>query len=183
MVGRLFLIVGNSGSGKDSILEYAADHWDDTRRDLIVPKRYITRPASPDTEDYHSVTRDEYEQMDTAGDFFLGWESYGILYGVHRDVLRDIEKGKLVIVNVSRQIIEDTKKRFPTMKTIFVWVPLELTIQRIKDRGRENEEQMHKRIQRATKNQDLPGADFIIENTGTIEEAGSALIEYLVSFC
>ncbi|MHA1680226.1 MAG: hypothetical protein ACTSUE_04415 [Promethearchaeota archaeon] len=182
MKGRLFLIVGNSGSGKDSVLAHAVENWK-MECNIIVPRRYITRPESPETEKYHSISRETFDEMDGENLFALKWKSYDILYGVHREILDEIDAGNLVIVNVSRQIIDDTKKRFPDTKLIFVWVPLEVSIQRIRDRGRETEAQVQKRIERAKKHQDQPGADFIVKNTGTIEEAGNELIKYLEQFC
>lgn len=176
---NLFLIVGNSGSGKDSILAHARDNWIKEKPALIVPSRYITRPESPETEKYHSVSIDKFKEMDAAGEFALKWISYGIHYGVSKDILRELEDGNLVIVNVSRQIIEKTKVEFSSVKVIFVKVPLEVLISRIRERGRETEEQIQKRIERAKNNVDLPGADFVLENVGTIEEAGNKLIKYL----
>ncbi|MHA1371784.1 MAG: hypothetical protein ACTSRA_18950, partial [Promethearchaeota archaeon] len=142
---------------------------------------YITRPASKETEEYFSISVEKFKEMDSKGEFILRWRSYDIYYGVKKDILDDLNQGNIVIVNVSRQIIDDTRKRFPGARIIFVWVPIDLIVKRIKERGRENEDQIAKRIKRAEQNQVLPGADFIIKNTGTIEDAGNALIDYLIS--
>ncbi|MFX0102157.1 MAG: hypothetical protein ACFFCS_21505 [Candidatus Hodarchaeota archaeon] len=176
---KLFLIVGNSGSGKDSILANALENWNKEKPKLIVPRRYITRPESPETEKYHSITVEKFKEMEAAGEFVLKWISYQIHYGVSKDILKEMEDGNLVIVNVSRQIINQTRNDFPGVRVIFVKVPLDVLISRIRERGRETEEQIQKRIDRAKKNVDLPGADFVLENVGTIEEAGSKLIRYL----
>ena len=184
MDGRnLFLIVGNSGSGKDSILANARDNWAKEKPALIVPSRYITRPESPETEKYHSVSVEKFKKMEEAGKFALKWISYGIHYGVSKDILRELEDGNLVIVNVSRQIIDLSRKNFPGVKVIFVKVPLDILLSRIRERGRETEEQIQKRVERAKKNVDLPGADFVLENIGTIEDAGNKLMRYLERFC
>ena len=182
---KLFLIVGNSGSGKDSILAHAQENWNKNiqKPELIVPQRYITRPESPETEKYHSVTIEKFKEMAEANEFVLKWISYQIHYGVKKDILNELDNGNLVIVNVSRQIIDQTRIDFPGVKVIFVKVPLDVLISRIRERGRESEEQIQKRIERAQKNIDLPDADFIVENTGTIEEAGNKLIQYLDRFC
>ncbi|MEX2684243.1 MAG: phosphonate metabolism protein/1,5-bisphosphokinase (PRPP-forming) PhnN [Candidatus Sigynarchaeota archaeon] len=181
--GTMFLLVGNSGSGKDSILTWAKEHWKCPEKELIVAQRYITRPESPETEKFVSVSTEEFEKMDKNGDFSLKWISYGMYYGVKNDIIEELEKGNLVIVNVSRQIIDDTRKRFPGTKVIFVQVPIDTIVMRIHDRGRETEEQVQARVQRAKENETLPGADFTIVNTGTIEEGGQKLLTYLASFC
>jgi len=179
----MFLLVGNSGSGKDSILAWAKEHWKCTKKELLVAQRYITRPASPETEKFVSVSTEEFEKMDENGDFLLKWISYDIHYGVKADILEDLNKGNLVIVNVSRQIIDNTRKRFPGTKVIFLQVPINTIVKRIHDRGRETDEQLQARIQRAKENETLPGADCIIVNTGTIEDGGQKLLTYLSSFC
>ncbi len=179
----MFLLVGNSGSGKDSILAWAKEHWACPKKELLVAQRYITRPESPETEKFISVSVDEFENMDGKGDFLLKWVSYDMHYGVKNDVLKDLKKGNLVVVNVSRQVIDDTRKRFPGTKVIFVQVPIETIVHRIQDRGRESQEQVQARVQRAKENETLPGADFVVENIGTIEEGGKKLLTYLASFC
>jgi phosphonate metabolism protein PhnN/1,5-bisphosphokinase (PRPP-forming) len=179
----MFLLVGNSGSGKDSILAWAKEHWVCHKKELLVAQRYITRPESPETEKFVSVSVEEFEKMDGNGDFLLKWISYDMHYGVKNDILKELKKGNLVVVNVSRQIIDDTRKRFPGTKVIFVQVPIDTIVKRIQDRGRESEEQVQARVQRAKENETLPGADFIVENIGTIEEGGQKLLTFLNSFC
>ncbi len=179
----MFLLVGNSGSGKDSILAWAKEHWACPKKELLVAQRYITRPESPETEKFVSVSAEEFERMDKDGEFLLKWVSYDMHYGVKADILKDLEKGNLVVVNVSRQVIDDTRKRFPGTKVIFVQVPIDTIVHRIQDRGREDEKQVKARVQRAKENETLPGADFVVENNGTIVEGGRKLLTYLNSFC
>jgi ribose 1,5-bisphosphokinase len=179
--GRLFFIVGNSGSGKDSILSWVVQHWQKTTK-LVVPLRYITRPESPNTEKYHSVSVEEFFKLRKR--FALKWVSYDLHYGVAKeDVDGQIKQGNLVVVNVSRQIIDKSRKKYPGMQVIFVKVPIDIILDRLQTRGREDETEMEKRIERAKETGDeLPGADFVVENTGTIEEAGQKLLEYLEGF-
>jgi phosphonate metabolism protein PhnN/1,5-bisphosphokinase (PRPP-forming) len=179
----MFLLVGNSGSGKDSILAWAKEHWSCPKKELLVAQRYITRPESPETEKFISVSADEFEKMDKNGAFILKWISYDMHYGVKSDVLKELKRGNLVVVNVSRQVIDDTCQRFPGTKVIFVQVPIDTIVKRIQDRGRETDEQVKARVQRAKENETLPGADFVVENTGTIEDGGKKLLEFLKTFC
>ncbi|MBN2151697.1 MAG: phosphonate metabolism protein/1,5-bisphosphokinase (PRPP-forming) PhnN, partial [Candidatus Lokiarchaeota archaeon] len=144
--GTMFLLVGNSGSGKDSILAWAKDHWTCKTKQLLVAERYITRPESPETEKFVSLSVEEFERMDANGDFSLTWVSYGMHYGVKKDITDELRRGNLVIVNVSRQIIDDTLARFPGTKIIFVQVPIDTIVQRIQDRGRETGDQVRARI-------------------------------------
>ena len=43
--GQLFLIVGNSGSGKDSLLQEVLQRWPASAKPIRIAQRYITRPA------------------------------------------------------------------------------------------------------------------------------------------
>jgi ribose 1,5-bisphosphokinase len=178
--GVLFLIVGNSGSGKDTLLRWAVEHWPKGLPDLLATQRYITRPSSPETEDFISVSPDEFKDMAEEGAFTLQWTSYGLYYGVPREIEDHLSEGKPVIANVSRDILEEAREKFPNVKVIFVSVPYEILEERITSRGRENDRDMESRLARAQANQELSSADFVVENLGTPEEGGQNLLDILV---
>ncbi len=179
-IGPLFLLVGNSGSGKDTLLKWAMENWPKDIPVLYVPQRVITRPPSPDTEDYLSVTPEEFRDREGRGEFVLLWESYSINYGVPKVIMEHLEKGLPVIVNVSRQIIDDARKKFPNLKVIFIHVPFNILVDRLKKRGREGDADIERRLLRAEVNENLPGADYTVENTGTVEEGGKQLLDALI---
>ena len=68
--GRLFLIVGNSGSGKDSLLAEVLTRWPISEKPIRIPQRYITRPAH-DSEQYISVTTREFGDLNRLREPFL----------------------------------------------------------------------------------------------------------------
>ena len=53
--GLLILVVGNSGSGKDSIMKGVKERFPPELKSLYLAQRFITRPSS-DTEDNVAVT-------------------------------------------------------------------------------------------------------------------------------
>ena len=61
-LGALFLVVGNSGSGKDSIIQGAVNNYPIDLNKLYIPKRYITRPSS-EAEKNISITSEEFKIM------------------------------------------------------------------------------------------------------------------------
>ncbi|MHA1819424.1 MAG: phosphonate metabolism protein/1,5-bisphosphokinase (PRPP-forming) PhnN [Promethearchaeota archaeon] len=178
--GMLFLIVGNSGSGKDSIIKGVKEQFPKEYGLIKVPKRVITRPPSPETEDYESVSESEFLELKNAGEFILDWHIYGLYYGVRKEILDWIKEGDIVLINVSRTIIDDARKKLPYVKIVFVQVPFEVTAKRIKERGREDEEEIKERLERARKNQTLPGADFVVDNSGELDNAINQLIQYII---
>jgi ribose 1,5-bisphosphokinase len=177
---KLFLIVGNSGSGKDSLIREVQKNFPNELKPVKIPKRVITRPPSPETEDFESSDEKTFLHLKEAGEFVLDWHIYGLYYGVRKNVEEWMKEGHPVLINVSRDIIDDARKRYPDLKVIFIRVPFEVTTKRVADRGRENEEAMKERIDRAKNNQDLSNADFIVDNSGNLAEAGKVMLKIVV---
>jgi ribose 1,5-bisphosphokinase len=180
-MSKLFFIVGNSGSGKDSLVQEVIRLYPENHKEIKIPIRVITRPPSPETEDYESVNEKTFLQWEKEGKFALTWYIYGLYYGVRNDILEWMKQGHPVIINVSRLIIESSRKRFPNLRVVFVQVPFEITAARIRERGREEKEAMQARLDRARKNQTLPDADFVVDNSGDLEIAAKLLLEYILS--
>ena len=178
--GTLFLVVGNSGSGKDSLIEWVLNAWPPTKPAPMVPTRLITRPPSPETEEFESISEDKFQKLSKAGAFSLQWRSYGIDYGVNIEIEDLLARGRSVLVNVSRQIVEETRHRFPNVRVIFIRVPFHITEARIRERGREHGIDLEERIERSRQNQDFPNADYIIDNSGDLNVAGQELLRILL---
>lgn len=176
----LFLIIGNSGAGKDSLIRAIQKNYPSTIKKPKIPKRVVTRRSSH-TEDNESVGVDTFIEMKEAGAFVLDWQSYDNYYGVRTEIQDWLEDGYPVIVNVSRDIIEKARSIFPNMKVVFVRVPIDITVNRIIDRGRESYEEVLERVVRAQEHQDYPGADFKINNVRSLEETSKLIIDYITS--
>jgi ribose 1,5-bisphosphokinase len=182
--GRLFLIVGNSGSGKDTLLTEVLARWPTSVKPIRIPQRYITRPPH-DSEPYISVTAGEFADLKRENKFSFAWHIYGTDYGVPAVVLKWLNSGQHVMVNVSRQIIPQALRLIPDLKVIFVKIPLAITRQRLMLRHREAENgpSFQLRLKRAKENQTLKHADLIIDNNGPLDVSVEKLLSYLLSFC
>ena len=178
--GILFLIVGNSGSGKDSIISGVISKHPSNLKQIYAPKRYITRPPSK-FEKNISITPEEFKKMEINGKFALKWNIYGLNYGILTEIDNFLNKGHSVIINVSRTIVKQAREMYKNVKVIFIEVPFEITLQRIKDRKRETEDLLKERIERAKKNQKFPEADFCIDNTGDLDDAINELLDYIIN--
>ncbi|MHA1193134.1 MAG: phosphonate metabolism protein/1,5-bisphosphokinase (PRPP-forming) PhnN [Promethearchaeota archaeon] len=176
--GCLILIVGNSGSGKDSIMKGVKEKFPSELKGLCLTQRFITRPSS-DTEDNFAVTPVEFKKMALKGRFALEWHIYGLDYGVPIEIDDWLEKGHLVLVNVSRSIVKEARDIYQNIKVVFIEVPFEITLKRIKERARESEERLEERIQRAKNNQNFPDADYIVDNSEDLEDAIDQFLNYL----
>ena len=180
--GTLFLLIGNSGSGKDSLIQWVLNAWPPAKMPPFVPIRVITRPPSPETEGFESISEEEFHQMAEAGAFSLQWKSYGNYYGVRNEIKEELANGRSVLVNVSRQIVDETRKRFPKVKVIFVQVPLTMIEARVRSRGREIGSDLEERVVRARENPEFPNADYIIDNSSSIDIAGKQFLNILLKY-
>jgi ribose 1,5-bisphosphokinase len=179
--GCLFLIVGNSGSGKDSLIRRARDLWPDAVAPFRVPRRYITRPPHP-SEPHRAVSREAFQRLLREGRFCLSWRSHGLDYGVPAEVARWIDEGARVLVNVSRQVIPAARERFSRVRVVFVSVPLAVSAERIRRRGRETGEgEAESRLARAAENAHPDGVDLVIDNSGSLDRAARELRDFLLA--
>lgn len=177
--GTLFLVVGNSGSGKDSIIEGVIEKYPSDMKEIYIPQRYITRPPSK-FEDNYSISAEKFHEMEENGEFALKWHIYHLYYGVPSEIDEWLKKGHPVVVNVSRTIIQEARSEYKHVRVIFIEVPFEITLKRIKKRGREDGELLQERIDRAKTHQKMPSADFIVDNSGNLENAVDQFLFYII---
>jgi ribose 1,5-bisphosphokinase len=176
--GYLILVIGNSGSGKDTIIKEVISRNKSLK--LTAPKRYVTRMPSVD-EDNIFLTEEEFQQKSEKNEFAIEWEIYGLKYAVPMEINDWLNDGYYVIINVSRNVVEKTKKKYRNCKVIFIEVPFELTRKRILERGREGNAALENRIARAEQNQKYPEADFVVDNSGELDTAVNQFVRYLNS--
>ncbi len=175
----LFLVVGNSGSGKDSIISGLAQNYPSHLKQIYIPKRFITRHPS-EFEKNISITSEEFKKMDKKGNFALKWHIYDLDYGIPLEIENYLKNGHPVIINVSRTIVNEARERYKNIKVISIEVPFEITLQRIKNRKREDEGLLEERIVRARKMQKFPEADYIIDNSGDLDYAINEALNYIL---
>jgi len=178
--GLLILVVGNSGSGKDSIMKGVKERFPSDLKSLHLTQRYITRPYS-DTEDSIDVKPEDFKKLSLQGEFVLKWHIYGLDYGVPIEIDDWLKKGHPVLVNVSRSIVKKARSIYQNILVVFIDVPFEITLKRVKERARESGKRLEERILRAKQNQDIPDADFIVDNSGDLEDAINKFLNYLLS--
>lgn len=144
----LFLVVGPSGAGKDTLIDGARAALKDDPR-FVFAKRVITRPADSGGEEHTPMSEDAFETARQRGDFLLSWGAHGLHYGIPATLVRDIAAGRHVVANVSRAVIADSAAKTPTTRVIVVTAPVEILAERLAKRGREDKADILERLSRA----------------------------------
>ena len=178
-MSKCFLIIGNSGAGKDTIINEVKKRFPAHYKELKVPKRVITRQSS-DSEKFESVSTETFQHLRESGEFILEWESYDHFYGIRREVQDWLNAGHPVLLNVSRKVIQTAREKFPGIRVIFLRVPLKITADRIIERGRESYKEVLTRVVRAQGHQDHNKADFIVDNVDNPGETSQKVLDYVI---
>jgi ribose 1,5-bisphosphokinase len=177
--GRLIYVVGPSGAGKDSLLEWmrarlAADSG------VRLARRTITRPADAGGEDHIAATDAQFDEALARGEFALHWRANGHRYGVGREIEQWLAAGQSVVVNGSREYLTVAKIKFPQLEAVHVVAPVELLQDRLARRSRERPDEAARRLER---NEQVPDATreaaLLLVNDGPIEVAGARLAEFV----
>lgn len=163
----LVLVVGPSGAGKDSLLDGARAALAGDKRFRFV-RRVITRPENAGGEAHEPATDAAFQARREAGGFALDWEAHGLRYGIRADIADDLAAGRVVIANVSRNVIDAARRRFP-VRVIEVMAPREVLVRRLVARGRESAADVAERVARNVPVPPAPDVEIVM-NDGTLAE-------------
>ena len=176
--GTLFLVVGPSGAGKDTLIAAARDALArDTR--FVFPRRLITRPPGPAGEDWITISPAAFEAARAEGAFSLHWESHGLSYGVPHCVEAELARGRSVVVNVSRTVVAEARRRFAPVRVIHVTAPAVVLAARLARRGRERPAEIAERLRREACSPPEGPDVTTIDNGGALEPAVAAFLAAL----
>jgi ribose 1,5-bisphosphokinase len=176
--GRLVLVVGPSGAGKDTLIGIARRLCADDAG-VKFPRRVVTRPSSQ-FEDNLAMTPAEFDAAERQGAFALNWRAHDHAYGVPRQIDDDIRAGKTVVVNVSRTIIAGARKRYRSVMVVLITAPADVLAQRVAARKRASDRSVEERVQRASLPESAP-PDIVISNVGSAEDHGRELAEAITA--
>ncbi|MEE2950156.1 MAG: phosphonate metabolism protein/1,5-bisphosphokinase (PRPP-forming) PhnN [Pseudomonadota bacterium] len=179
-VGLFVAVVGPSGAGKDTLIRRAAAALGGDPG-VVFARRIVTREADPEAEDHASLDLMAFEAREAAGRFCLAWGAHGLRYGLEQDLLAHIERGRLVVANLSRRAIGPAAVAFPRLAIAEITAPQAVLIERIVARGRETRPEAKARAGREAPI-DVPDgleAHRRIDNRGALDEATAAFLGFL----
>jgi len=176
---NLYYVIGASGVGKDSLLDYAREHLG-KGAPLVFAHRYITRPADAGNENHVAVSEEEFQRRLDQGCFAMNWDSHGLRYGIGIGINQWLGKGLNVVMNGSRAYLERASWNYPELRPVLIRVDQSILRERLEARGREDAQDIEQRLERARSLDNLQHRNLIvINNDGDLAEAGQQLLDVI----
>lgn len=152
--GILFVVSAPSGAGKSTILNALRP-----TADFVYSVSCTTRPPRPgeiDGEDYHFISREEFERRIEVGEYLEYANVHGNYYGTHRKtVLSNLDAGLDVLLDIdvqgARSIRNNGNLIAEALCDIFIMPPSMAELgHRLLKRGTETPEQIEVRLKNAS---------------------------------
>jgi len=157
--GKLVLVVGPSGAGKDTLLGLARAACVDDGN-IIFPRRVVTREASS-SEDNEQMSPDAFKQALEQGKFAMNWEAHGHCYALPRAIDDDIRAGRTVVVNVSRTVIGEMRRTYADVVVVSITAPSDVLAARLAMRARGSDGKIEQRLARSVDDASVPDATIV----------------------
>ena len=174
--GRLILVAGPSGAGKDTLIKLAqAACADDST--IVFPRRVVTREASS-SEDNEQVSVEAFRRAEAQGEFAMHWEAHGHCYALPREIDDDIRAGRTVVANISRTVVEAMRRAYADVTVVSITAPPEILAERLAARARSSDGKIEHRLRRVV---DAAAAaqDVTIMNVGSAEAHARKLVQII----
>ncbi|MGH8780190.1 phosphonate metabolism protein/1,5-bisphosphokinase (PRPP-forming) PhnN [Paraburkholderia sp.] len=174
MKGRLIVVMGPSGAGKDALLGFARERL--AGEPVLFAHRYITRPVGSG-ENHIALSMAEFDARSTLGLFALEWSSHALRYGIGIELDAWLALGCTMVVNGSRQHLPHVLARYPHTEVVHVTAAPHILAARLGARARETAAEIAARLVREAPFALPEGARLTtIDNSGTLEVAGNVFV-------
>jgi ribose 1,5-bisphosphokinase len=174
--GRLFLVVGPSGAGKDTLLGLARTACTDDPN-IVFPRRVITRPAS-NSEENEEVSPEAFQHALARGEYAMHWEAHGHCYALRRGIDDELRAGCTVIANVSRTVVGPLRRDYADVLVVSITAPPQVLAERLAARSRSSDGQIEARLDR-TVDENSSRPDATIVNTGSADYHARQLVRII----
>jgi ribose 1,5-bisphosphokinase len=176
--GRLVLVVGPSGAGKDAIISVLRARLAENPR-FVLPRRVVTRQPNA-AEDHVCVSEAEFDARLRGGAFALHWQAHGIRYGIPVEINDAVRGNRWVVFNAARHVVAGVRERYANSSAVLIQAPLAVRAERLAKRGRESAGDVAARLDRAPPGFRAEDADLVIDNAGALESAAENLARWLL---
>ncbi|MBA4212608.1 MAG: phosphonate metabolism protein/1,5-bisphosphokinase (PRPP-forming) PhnN [Polaromonas sp.] len=176
---RLVYVVGPSGAGKDSLLQWLVHH-PPAHTCLHLARRTVTRPATAGADGDEAVDAPTFAALLEVGAFDMHWSANGLHYGIRKQQVEALAAGAWVLVSGSRAHLPLAQQRYPGLSAVHVHASASVLRQRLRARQRESNAEVEARLHRALAF-DAPADAFCLTNDEDLESAGQRLKAHLFS--
>ena len=162
----VFIISAPSGSGKSTLVSRLMR---DVER-LMFSVSYTTRTLrgqERDGENYHFISRPEFEAALARDEFLEHACVFGNYYGTHRGILEQARAaGKDLVLDIDVQGARQLKRKIPEAVTIFILAPSrEILEQRLRARGEDSDAVIERRLHDAAEEiRNYSAYDYVLIN-------------------
>ena len=174
--GRLVLVVGPSGAGKDTLLGLAKAACADDRT-IVFARRIVTREASA-FEDNEQVSLEDFRQALAQQAYAMHWEAHGHCYALPHAIDDAIRAGHTVIANVSRTVIGAARRAYAEVAVVSITAPPQVLAERLAMRARGSDGKIEQRLGR-TVDDTASTPDFTIMNVSSAEYHARQLVRII----
>jgi ribose 1,5-bisphosphokinase len=172
--GKLVLVVGPSGAGKDTLLGLARTACADDPG-IVFVRRVVTREAS-DAEDNEQISAEGFREAQARGAFAVHWEAHGHGYGLPRSIEDDIRAGRTVVANVSRTVIPALRDSHANVVVVSITAPADVLAERLAMRKRGSDGNIAQRLARTVEDAE---PDATIVNVSSAEYHARQLLRII----
>ena len=166
MKGTLYIVAAPSGAGKSSLVNAVLAKEPGIALSISFTSR-APRPGERHAQHYHFVSRDEFERMVAAGDFFEHALVHGDYKGTARQsVAPQLEAGKDVLLEIDWQGARQVREKMPDAISVFILPPSRDALEtRMRNRGQDSEAVIAQRLAAAREEMShYAEFDFVIVN-------------------
>ncbi|HUD98013.1 MAG TPA: guanylate kinase [Bryobacteraceae bacterium] len=162
----VFIISAPSGSGKSTLVNRLLA----CVPGLMFSVSYTTRPPrghEVQGENYHFISRAEFEACIRRDEFLEYAEVFGNYYGTHRGVLEDAQRqGRDLVLDIDVQGARQLKGKIPEAVTIFILAPSrEILEQRLRARSEDADPVIERRLRDAANEiRNYSAYDYVLIN-------------------
>ncbi len=184
-LGKLFLIVGPSGSGKGTVIAEIKKKYPG----FVYPVSYTTRePREGEVEGevYHHITKKKFKEMVEQGEFLeyamVHSDNY---YGTYKeDIVGPLKNGAVVVREVDIQGFHSIREAIPSQNLVSIFMKVsdkEDLKGRILRRGKISDEELARRMESAQKEIAQSGeCDYQVENKWGEKKKSVAEVEKII---
>lgn len=180
--GLLILISGPSGTGKGTVCDLLRQKHPKISYSISATTRQ-PRPGEQDGVNYYFYSRERFQKMIDQGQLLEWADVYGNYYGTPKQkVLDRLNAGEDILLEIDTQGALNVMKVMPEGLFIFLLPPsLEELAARLKGRGTETEESLHRRLGAAVDEIKLASKYRYVVVNDKVEDAQEAIANIIAA--